>query len=101
MKPELAYAKQMTLRTEDWQLRFLAPKKTITTGPPASWHRCHRSNRNCSSDFTTGEDQRKGLSNTLEQDQTTKVIAATKPSFISIVVAARATMRKPRIAVHQ
>jgi hypothetical protein len=47
------------------------------------------------------EDQRKGPSDTPEQEPTTKVYAATKPSLISIVVAAQATTRKPRIAVHQ
>jgi hypothetical protein len=35
--------------------------------------------------------QRKGSSNMLEQKPTAKVIAATKPSLISIVVAAQAT----------
>jgi hypothetical protein len=35
---------------------------------------------------------------TPEKEPTTKVIAATKPSLISIVVATQTVMRKPRIA---
>jgi hypothetical protein len=46
-----------------------------------------------SSDFIAGG-QRKGPSNTLEQKPTAKVIGATKPSLISIVIAAQATTRK-------
>ena len=53
--------------------------------------------RNRSSDFTTGEDQHEDPSNTPEQEPTTKVFAATKPSLISAVVAAQATTRNPRI----
>jgi hypothetical protein len=75
--------------------------KTITIGPPAIGHRCHRSNRNRSSDFTAGEAQHEDPSNTPEQEPTTKVIAATKPSLIIIDVAAQATTRIPRIVGHQ
>jgi hypothetical protein len=37
-----------------------APKKNITTGAPSTGHRRHKSNRNRSSDFTAGKDQREG-----------------------------------------
>ena len=53
--------------------------------------------RSRSSDFTTGEDHHEDPSNTPEQEPTTKVFAATKPSLISAVVAAQAITRKPRI----
>jgi hypothetical protein len=53
------------------------------------------------SDFTVGEDQLEGPSDTPEQEPITKVIAAIKPWLISIVFAAQATMRKPLIAGHQ
>jgi hypothetical protein len=75
----------------------LAPKKSITTGPTATGHRCHNSNRKRSFNLTTGEDQREGPSNTPEQSRL-PVIAATKTSLLSIVVAAQATTRKHRIA---
>jgi hypothetical protein len=58
----------------------------VTTGP-----------RNRGSDFTAGEGQHENPSDTPEQKPTTKVIATTKPSLISAVVAAQATTRKPRI----